>query len=139
LRIIAELVLMKFGVTMTLPGISKLLKHLKITPQKPLRRAYERDPQRIKDWQDLELPKIVKRAKRNGAMVLFLDEAGIRSDAQLGVTWGEKGKTPVVSTSGQRQTVNAISAVNPKGEFRFKVFTNRFDVIQSEVQVFPGC
>ena len=124
---------------MTLPGISKLLKHLKITPQKPLRRAYERDPQRIKDWQDLELPKIVKRAKRNGAMVLFLDEAGIRSDAQLGVTWGEKGKTPVVSTSGQRQTVNAISAVNPKGEFRFKVFTNRFDVIQSEVQVFPGC
>jgi len=127
LRIIAELVLMKFGVKMTLPGISKLLKHLGITPQKPLRRAYERDPQRIRDWQDVELPKIVKRAKRKGAMVLFLDEAGIRSDAQLGVTWGARGKTPVVSTSGQRQKVNAISAVSPKGEFRFKVFTSRFN------------
>lgn len=127
LRIIAELVLMKFGVKLTLPGILKLLKHLGITPQKPLRRAYERDPQRIRDWQDVELPKIVKRAKRNGAMVMFLDEAGIRSDAQLGVTWGARGKTPVVSTSGQRQKVNAISAVSPKGEFRFKVFTSRFN------------
>jgi transposase len=127
LRIIAELVLMKFGVKLTLPGILKLLKHLGITPQKPLRRAYERDPQRIRDWQDVELPKIVKRAKRKGAMVLFLDEAGIRSDAQLGVTWGARGKTPVVSTSGQRQKVNAISAVSPKGEFRFKVFTSRFN------------
>jgi transposase len=127
LRIIAELVLTKFRVKMTLAGISKLLKHLGITPQKPLRRAYERDPQRVKDWQDVELPRIVKRAKRKGAMVLFLDEAGIRSDAQLGLTWGAKGKTPVVSTSGQRQKVNAISAVSPKGEFRFKVFTNRFN------------
>ena len=102
LRIIAELVVIKFGVRMTLPGMSKLLKHLRITPQKPLRRAYERDPQRIKDWQDLELPKIVKRAKRKGAMVLFLDEAGIRSDAQLGVTWG--GKREDTSGFNQRPT-----------------------------------
>ncbi len=40
------------------------------------------------------------------------DEAGFQSDPPLGRTYGLKGQTPVLSTSGQRQSINAISAVN---------------------------
>lgn len=72
-------------------------------------------------------PRIVKRAKKRGARIFFLDEAGIVSDAVLGATWGEKGSTPEVQTSGQRQKVKAISAVSPKGEFLFDIFTGRFN------------
>jgi transposase len=42
-------------------------------------------------------------------------------------TWGEKGKTPEVKTSGQRQSVNAISAVNLRGAFWYAVYTERFN------------
>jgi transposase len=97
--------------------VGKLLASLDITPQMPLRRAYERDPKRVQHWLDEEYPKLKKRAQKLGAKIFFLDEAGFQSDPPLGRTYGLKGKTPVVTTSGQRQSINVISAVNARGEF----------------------
>ena len=126
-KIIAELINRRFRIKFSLSGISKLLKHLKITPQKPLRRAYERDPERIRIWQEEEFPKIRARAKRRKAEMLFLDEAGILSDAALQATWGERGKTPIVKTSGQRQKINVLSVVSPRGSFWYMTYTCKFD------------
>jgi len=50
-------------------------------------------------------------------MIFFLDEGGFQSDPPLGRTYGLKGETPVVKTSGQRQSINVISAVNARGAF----------------------
>lgn len=126
-RIVAHLIDQKFGVTLSVTTVGRLLAELEITPQKPLRRAYERDPEAIEKWQREEFPKLRARAKRRGADIFFLDEAGIRSDAPLQRTWGAKGKTPVVATSGQRQSVNAISAVTMRGGFWYAVYTGRFN------------
>src|SRR5258708_27378785 len=98
-------------------AVGRLLASLEITPQKPLRRAYERDPKAVELWLKKTYPKLKKRAKRLGAKIFFLDEAGFQSDPPLGRTYGLKGKTPVVVTSGQRQSLNVISAVNARGEF----------------------
>src|SRR5512136_471660 len=46
-RIVQSLIERKFGLSLGLTAIGRLLAGLQITPQKPLRRAYERDPQRI--------------------------------------------------------------------------------------------
>ncbi len=73
---------------------------MRLTPQKPLRRAYERDEKAVKEWLDKVYPKIKKYVRRKGAEIFWLDEASIRSDDPLQRTWGEKGKTPVVKTSG---------------------------------------
>jgi hypothetical protein len=70
-----------------------------------------------------DYPKLRTRAKRCGADIFFLDEAGVRSDSALQRTWGAKGETPVVQTSGQRQGVNSISAVNPQGTFWYNVYS----------------
>ena len=43
-QIVAALIAEKFGVTLGLTAVGRLLASLEITPQKPLRRAYERDP-----------------------------------------------------------------------------------------------
>ena len=98
-------------------GEGRLLASLNITPQKPLRRAYERDPAAVALWEKESYPALRKRAKRLGAKIFFSDEAGFQSDPVLGRTYGLKGKTPVVITSGQRQSLNVISAVNARGEF----------------------
>jgi transposase len=116
-RIIQQLISEKLGVWLCLTSVGKLLASLDITPQKPLRRAYERDPKAVQHWLDEDYPKLKKRAKKLGAKIFFLDEAGFQSDPVLGRTYGLKGKTPVVSTSGQRQSINVISAVNARGEF----------------------
>jgi len=126
-RIVADLIESRFGKKLGVTAVGRLLAELDITPQKPLRRAYERDPQAIAKWKTQDYPKLRARAKRQGADIFFLDEAGIRSDAPLQRTWGAKGKTPEVFTSGQRQSVSAISAVNPLGAFWYDVYTGRFN------------
>jgi transposase len=126
-RIVGQLIEKRFGARMSVTSVGRLLAELDITPQKPLRRAYERDPEAIEKWQREEFPRLRARAKRCDADIFFLDEAGIRSDAPLQRTWGAKGKTPVVATSGQRQSVNAISAVTMRGGFWYAVYTGRFN------------
>jgi len=126
-KILSSLIEEKLGIKLGLTAVGRLLAELDITPQKPLRRAYERDPEAVERWQREEFPKIKKRAKKRKADLFFLDECGVRSDASLGRTWAPKGKTPIVKTSGQRQSVNAISAVSPKGAFWFDIYTSRLN------------
>src|SRR5881296_3156319 len=116
-RIVQTLIAKRMKIDLGLTAVGRLLASLDITPQKPLRRAYERDPEKVSDWLEKRYPKLKKRAKRLGARIFFLDEAGFQSDPILGRTYGLKGKTPVVETSGQRQHINVISAVNARGEF----------------------
>ena len=126
-RIVQGLIERKFGIHLGWTAVGRLLARLEITPQKPLRRAYERDPERIQKWLDDDYPKLRRRAKQHRAKIYFLDEAGFRSDPVLGRTYGLKGHTPVVATSGQRQSINAISAVNAKGEFWYNVYTGKLN------------
>lgn len=126
-KIVAALVEQRFGVQLGVTAVGRLLWELDITPQKPLRRAYERDPVAIARWKTEVFPRLRARAKRLGAKIFFLDEAGVRSDQVLGRTWGIRGQTPEVPTSGRRQSVNAISAVNALGEFWYEIYTERLN------------
>lgn len=126
-KLVKQLIEERFGARLGLTTVGRLLAELGITPQKPLRRAYERDPEAVEHWTKVEYPKLKKRAKMQGAKVFFLDEAGVRSDDPPGRTWGARGETPIVRTSGQRQSVNAISAVNAQGGFWYSVYTGSFN------------
>jgi len=126
-QIVAALIAQKFGVALGVTAVGRLLAQLDITPQKPLRRAYERDPAAIKRWTTEIFPQLRARAKRAGAQIFFLDEAGVRSDQVLGRTWGLRGQTPEVPTSGRRQSVSAISAVNARGAFWYEIYTTRLN------------
>jgi transposase len=116
-RIVQQLIQEKMGIELCLTSVGKLLASLDITPQKPLRRAYERDPKAVRLWLEETYPELKRRAKKLGAKIFFLDEAGFQSDPPLARTYGLKGHTPVVQTSGQRQSINVISAVNARGAF----------------------
>ena len=126
-KIVAELIRLRLKKSLGITAVGRLLGQLGITPQKPLRRAYERDPVAIKKWKSETYPQLKARAKRCNAEIFFLDEAGIRSDDPLGRTWGARGVTPEVRTSGQRQSVNAISAVNALGAFWYCVYSGRLN------------
>ena len=87
--------------------------------QRPLVRAYEQDPEAAARWRTEEYPKIAAAAKASRAQIFFCDEAGVRTDHHAGTTSGAVGKTPVVRGSGQRRSLNMISAVSPKGKLHF--------------------
>jgi len=126
-KIVQLMVRERFGIDVSVTAVGRMLAELEITPQKPLRRAYERDPVAIRKWMEEDYPRLRARAHRRAAKIFFLDEAGIRSDSVLGRTWAPKGQTPEVRTSGRRQAINAISAVNARGEFWFKIYAERLN------------
>lgn len=126
-RIVAELIADRFGIEIGLTAVGRLLARLNITPQKPLRRAYERDPQAINQWLQQTYPRLRMRARKHGAKIFFLDETGFSSEPNLGRTYGLKGQTPVVPTTGQRQKINAISAINARGEFWCQDYTGKLN------------
>jgi transposase len=119
LSILRELIRRQFGHTMSLSSVSRVMSLLGITVQKPLYRAWQQDPERVRKWETEEFPAIKKQAREQGATVFFADEAGIRSDYHTGTTWAPAGQTPVVTATGRRFSLNMLSAVSPKGEFRF--------------------
>jgi len=126
-EIVRHLIRERLGVAMCLTSVGKLLARLEITPQKPLRRAYERDEKAVAEWKAADYPRLKRRAKRRKADIFFLDEAGFSSEPNLGRTYGLKGETPVVKTTGQRQKVNAVSAVNARGAFWSDVYAGNLN------------
>jgi transposase len=121
-KVVSELVSDRFGIQLSLASVGKVLAKVGLTPQKPLMRAYERDPEAIEAWKRDTYPSIAAEAKDKKAEIYFWDESGFRADAVQGTTWGVKGQTPVVDVPGKRQTISAASAVNSKGGFWFATY-----------------
>lgn len=124
---VRDLIRERFGVRLSDVSVGRLLKKMGLTPQKPLRRAYEQDPNRVQEWLDDEFPKIQAWAKKTGATLYFADESGVRSDFHSGTTWAPKGRTPVVAATGQRYGLNLMSAISPRGEMRFMTVEGRMN------------
>ena len=118
---IATLIYQRYGVRLSVNSVGRLLAQLGITPQKPLWKAYQQDPERVQKWVQEEYPAIAKEAKRWAAEIWFGDESGLRSDYHAGTTWARKGLTPVVSSTGARYRLNMLSAVNRRGRMRFMI------------------
>ena len=121
-NLVRELVQQKFGVTLSLASIGAMLARLNLTPQKPLQRAYQRDPEAIERWQRDTYPSIARQAREQKADIFFWDESGFRADSVHGRTWAPRGATPVVERPGERQSMSAASAVNSKGAFWFATY-----------------
>ncbi|AQW49575.1 hypothetical protein SHXM_03038 [Streptomyces hygroscopicus] len=125
-RLVGELIAKLYRVRLTEVGVGKYLKRWGLSFQRPDKRAVEQDPEAVWRWHEKIWPAIRAKAKRDGGEILFADQVGIRSDQVTGRTWGEKGKTPVVRRSGNRFSVNAMSAITTKGRMHFMVFTESF-------------
>ena len=63
-RLLAE----RFDLHVSVWTVGRYLKRWNLTPQKPIRRAYEQDPKAVKSWLDTEYPDIQQKARKEGAI-----------------------------------------------------------------------
>jgi transposase len=118
-QMVRDLIKREFGVDYTLQAIGNILHDMGLSPQRPLVRAYEQNPELVRRWKDEEYPAIVRAAKAAGGSIFFCDEAGIRTDYHSGTTWAPVGQTPIVRGTGNRKSINMISAISLRGKIHF--------------------
>jgi transposase len=119
---VRELIGREFGVALSEVSVGRLLRKLGLSPQRPLYRAYQQNPEAVARWKAETYPQLRTEAATVGATIYFADEAGVRSDYHAGTTWAPVGRTPVVTSTGDRVGGNLISAVTAKGALRFAAY-----------------
>lgn len=119
---VRELIKAQLGIDLPIRTVGHYLKRWGMTPQKPVKRAYEQQPTRVRQWLDEEYPQIQAKAKAEGAEIYWGDETGLRNDSQHERGYAPKGKTPVIRLNAKRESINMISAITNQGKVRFKIF-----------------
>jgi len=76
-QIVQELLMARFEVKLSLASIGAMLARLGLTAQKPMERAYQRDPEAIARWKNEIFPAIASEAQTSGAEILIWDESGL--------------------------------------------------------------
>ena len=123
---VASLIEREYAEVVSLTTVGRYLKAWGMTPQKPVRRAYERNDEAIKLWLAEAYPALVREAKGERATIYWGDEMGLRSDHVTGTSYAPLGRTPVVRATGQRFGCNMISAITNRGALAFMVFQGKF-------------
>lgn len=118
---VQQLILNRFGIALSRWQVGRYLKAWGYTPQKPISKAFEQKPEKVKQWLEKEYPAIKRKAKKENAVIYFGDETGMRSDHQAGKSYAPKGKTPVIKRTGNRFSLNMISAISNRGHLQFMV------------------
>jgi transposase len=124
---VRDLIAQRCLVDVSVRTAGRYLKHWGFTPQKPLRRAYERDPAAVQRWKEQEYPAIVRQAKAENAEIHWGDQLGARSDHQAGRSYGRRGVTPVIPGTGKRFSANLMSSITNRGHLCFVVFKGKFN------------
>jgi len=109
------------GVRLAVRPMGTYLARWGFTPQKPLRRAYEQDPDAVRHWLETEYPAIVAKARQQKGTIFWGDETGLRSDDVRGRSYAPRGRTPVVRPCHKRANLGVISAVTNQGKLRWMV------------------
>ena len=123
---VSELISQRHGLLLARTTVGGYLRGWGFSPQRPQRRALEQNPVAVARWLAETYPAIRAQARRDGGVVLWLDEMGVRSDAAAGRSWAPVGQTPVIKRTGKRFRVNMISAISNAGLLRFRLFVGSF-------------
>jgi len=104
---------------MPIRTVGEYLKRWGFTPQRPVKFAFERKDEAVKEWLSVTYPDISKRAKSERADIYWGDETGLRSSDVRGRGFAPRGKTPVVEATAQYQNISMVSAITNKGKVQW--------------------
>lgn len=124
---VQQLISEKYSTALSRWQVGRYLKSWGYRPQKPISKAFEQQPEKVKEWLDEEYPAIKKRAKKEGAIIYFGNETDMRSDHQAGRPYAPAGQMPVTKKTGQRFSLNMMSAISNQGHHQFMIIDGSFN------------
>ena len=119
---VQDLIYSKYRIRMPIRTVGEYLKRWGFTPKKPVKLAYEQQPEKIKEWLEIEYPKIKKQAKQENADIHWGDETGVNSESYVSRGYSPKGSRPVVRSSGRRFSISMISTITNEGQISYMIY-----------------
>lgn len=133
------------GVKLEISTVGRYLRAWGFTLKKPSKRALEQDPVVVQAWLDEVYPALERKAKAEGALILWGDESGIRMhDLTPQAGYAPRGQRTVARIAGRKAGANMISAIANGGQMSFRVFEGRFtadvfiDFLDRLIRTHPG-
>jgi transposase len=115
------------GQVLDLRQVGRYLKRWGFTPQRPIKRAYQRNEKKVEEWLETEYPAIKKQAESEGGEIHWSDEAGLKSHDHRGRGYAPKDNTPVRLHNPSYEKINMISSVTNQGKLRFMCYEGSFN------------
>jgi len=124
---IGDLILQKYKINMPLSTLGYYLERWGFSVQRPVKRAYKQDPEKVKSWVESEFPDIAERAKKENAEIFFGDETGLQNQPTCLRGYAPIGQTPVVRTESKHIKINMLSAISNRGKLRFVLYKDNMN------------
>jgi len=124
---VKKLIKHEFGEDMPISTVGKYLQRWEFTSQVPIKRAYERNDEKVQKWLKEEYPTIEKQSKEENAEIQWGDETACVSLPSIIKGYAPKGKTPVMEHTAKRFKINMISTITNRGKLRFMVYEQNMD------------
>src|SRR4051812_4165882 len=124
---VRELIEQHVGIRLPIRTVGADLRRWGFTPQKPVRKAYEQDPEAVAGWLETTYPEIRRRAAQEGGEIHWGDETGVRSTCQHSRGYARPGDTPELTVPGSRFSVNLISTITNRGKVRWMISTGKMN------------
>jgi hypothetical protein len=126
-RAIRELPRQEFGLELSDRLVGKYLKRWGFTPQRPIKRALEQQPEKVRAWLQDTYPALVAKARAEGAVIYFGDETAVKEDTAWVRGFAPKGQTPVLKKPQRWDKLSMISAISARGEVAFRIVEGGFN------------
>jgi len=108
----ARLIKCRFGVSYHPSHVGQMMHELNYSQQLPHKTPKERDEGKIKQWREVEWPRIVQRGRETSASLVLVDEAGFLMDALRKKVWAPRGQTPeLVQRTKHHEKVSVIGGL----------------------------
>jgi len=127
-KAVMQLIEDQYGIKLHERSVGKYLARWGFTPQKPIKKAYEQQPEAVKHWLDESYPAIALQAKTEGAEIHWVDETALVNTDVRGRSFAPIGKTPVtLAVGGTRHKLSMIAAVTNQGKMRWMIIDDAFN------------
>ena len=113
-KAVRMLIQQEYGIPMPVRTVGLYLQRWGFTPQKPVKCAYERRPEKVKEWLDQTFPEIRERAKQEKGEIYWGDETGLRAGDVRGKGYAPRGETPVTNATAKYENLSMVSAITNK-------------------------
>lgn len=110
--LLQDLIYREFGQFYNAHYVCTLLHNLGFSYQKARFVSDHLDAERRRTWLHDHWPALIRQARRQGALVLFGDEASFAQWGSLSYTWALVGQQPLIPTCGRRKAYKVFGLID---------------------------